>query len=111
MLLDLFAHEERLRAGAARERGACDGVRAHRHAADRRPAPRGYLRGEQLAERGEALGAQDRALGVDVIPGLGPARERHLADDERVLAQERHESRARLLTRTRMFVQGAHART
>src|SRR3712207_8634488 len=47
--------------------------------------------GHELAERGEAVGPQDRALGVDVVLGLGAARQRHLADHERVLAQGRSE--------------------
>ena len=49
-----------------------------------------------VAERGEALRAQDRALGVDVVLRRGTARERHLADHERVLAQQLDESRAGL---------------
>ena len=37
--------------------------------------------GEQLAERQEAVGQQDRALGVDVVLRLQAARQRHLAED------------------------------
>ena len=43
--------------------------------ARRAPCPR--CAGEQQAERGERLGAQDRALGVDVVLGLAAARQRH----------------------------------
>ena len=67
--LGVLAHEEGLRAGAPGERGAGERVGAHRHAADRRAAPRGHLRREQHGERAEALRAQDRALGVDVVVG------------------------------------------
>ena len=91
MLLDLLAHEERLRLGAARERRACDRVGAHRHPADRARPPVPGLRGDQLGERLKAVGAQDRALGVDqVLRGLS-AGQHHLADHERVLSQLREQ--------------------
>ncbi len=50
------------------------------------PHSRG-LGGDQLTERAEAVGQQDRALGVDQVLRDRPAGECHLADDERVLAQ------------------------
>ena len=95
--------------GAAGERGAGDRVGAHRHAADGRGAPLGHLRGEQRAERGEARRAQDRALGVDVVLGARAARERHLADHQRVLAQLLEQALAGRARLARIFGQGVHA--
>ena len=69
------------------------------------------LLGEQQAERRERLRPQDRALGVDVVLGCAPARERHLADHQRVLAQQLHEPLARAPRRlARIFGQGVHVR-
>ena len=68
------------------------------------------LRGEQRAERGEALGAQDRALGVHVVLSLRAAGQRHPADHERVLAQLVDQSLARRPQLVRMCVQHAHRR-
>ena len=79
----------------AGKRGARDRVGAHRHAPHRGGSPLGDLGSEQLAERGEAVGAQDGALGVHVVLGARAARERHLADHQRVLAQLLHETLAR----------------
>ena len=66
------------------------------------------LRREQRGERREALRAQDRALGVDVVVGRRAARERDLADHERVLAQLLDETLAGRGEIDRMFVQGVH---
>ena len=67
--LDVLAHEEGLAVEAAGERGAGDRVGPHRHPADRGRPPLAALRRDQLAERGEAVREQDRALGVDVVGG------------------------------------------
>ena len=87
VLLGLLAHEERLHVGAAGERGARDGVRAHRQAADGGGAPlaRPARRRSSPSAR-EARRAQDRPLGVDVVlrgraagerrPRRSPARAR-----------------------------------
>ena len=66
VLLALFAHDERLR-DARRERRARHRDRAHGNAADRARPPRAGPIGDQRADRGERLGQQDRALGIDVV--------------------------------------------
>jgi hypothetical protein len=87
VLLALLADEEGLHVGAAGERGARDRVGAHRQAADRGGADLARLLGHQLAERAEAFRPQDRPLRVYEVLRHRPARERHLTDHERVLAQ------------------------
>src|SRR5436190_5907564 len=92
--LGLLADEERLHVGAAGERRAGDRVGAHGQAAHGGGAALARQRRDELGKRGEALGAQDRALGVDVIRRLRAAGQRHLADDQGVLAQRGDESGA-----------------
>ena len=87
VLLDLLAHEERLHVRAAGERGAGRRVGAHRQPADRGRLPLAGVAGDELGQRGEAGGAQDGALGVDVVLRRGAGGERHLADQQRVRAQ------------------------
>ena len=100
--LGLLAHDERLLARPRSERGAGERVRAHGHAAHRGAAPRGHLCGEQRADRGEARGAEDRALDVHVVLRARAARQRHLADLQGMLAQLHHQplSRQRQVTTT-----------
>ena len=87
--LGVLAHEEALCLRPARKRRAGDRVGAHRHAADGRGLPFLGARGQQSRKRLKTLGSQDRALGVYVVGGDGPARERDLADHERVRSQLR----------------------
>src|SRR4051794_28449577 len=62
-------------------------IRAHRHSADGcRPALR-RLGGDQLSSGAVRGGAQQGALGIDVVLGLPPAGEGDLADHQRVLTQ------------------------
>ena len=117
VLLALLAHDERLRqhhavvararppAHAAAAIRARDGDRADRHAADRARAEAPRVVGDELAERAEARGAQDRALGVDVVRRDRAARQLHLADHERVLAQLANEQLSRARDRARTFVE------
>ena len=68
VLLGLLAHEEGLDVGAAGQRGARG--RRRRPSSGRRPRSRSHSRARAAtssAERGEAGGPQDRALGVDVV--------------------------------------------
>ena len=87
VLLLVLAHEERLDGRARGQRGARDRVGAHSDPAHGGRAHALRLGRHQLAERAEAVRQQDRPLGVDVVLRRLAARERHLADDERVLAQ------------------------
>jgi hypothetical protein len=92
VLLPLLAHEESLHGGSGAERGARHRIAAHRHPAHSgRPDPLSLGR-DQLAQRAEAVQAQDGALGVHVVARLLPARQRDLADHERVLAQFRDQA-------------------
>ena len=70
-------------ASAAQRRG----VGAHRQAADGGGPPLARARGDELGQGGEAGGAQDRALGVDVVLRDLAAGEHDLAHDEGVAAQ------------------------
>jgi hypothetical protein len=92
VLLLLLADEEGLHGRSRGERGARDGVGAHRHAAHGSGPQALRLGGHQLAERPEPLGQQDRALGVDVVLRRPAARERDFTDYERVLAQLRDQA-------------------
>ena len=67
-----------------------------------------YLRGNQGPQRGEPLGEQDRALGVDVVGGSRAARERDVADHERMLAQLSDQAIAGAGESTRILVQVVH---
>ena len=94
--LGVLADEERLRLRSSGERRARDGVGSHRHPADRRARPCGDPLGDQHGERGEPRGQQDRPLCVHVVLRGRAARERHAADDQRVLAQLLAERPSRL---------------
>ena len=94
--LGLLAHEERLAVEAAGQRGAGDGVGAHRQTADRGRAELARRRGHQLAQREKPGGPQDRPLGVDVVLRGRPAGEHDLPDDERVSAQFLDQASARI---------------
>jgi hypothetical protein len=109
VVLRLLADQERLRARAAGERGTRDRIRAHRQPAHRRRVPLGRVRRDERRERREPGGPQDRALGVDVVLRERTARERHLADHERVLAQLVNELRMRFLARAETFGQRVHS--
>src|SRR4051812_18979885 len=87
VLLEVLAHEERLDLRAAGERRARRRVGPHREPADRGRAPGLRALGDELGERLEAGGPQDRALRVDVVLRGPPAREHDLAHDERMGAK------------------------
>jgi hypothetical protein len=91
VLLALLADEEGLHVGARGERRAGHRVGPHGEAADGRRAQLRGLGRHELAERTESGREQDRPLGVHVVLGGSAARERHLADHERVLAELRDE--------------------
>ena len=65
--LGLLADEEGLDVGAAGQGGARRGVGAHGQPADGGRPPLARAGGDQLGQGGEAGGAQDRPLGVDVV--------------------------------------------
>ena len=67
--------------------------------------------GDQRAERRKALGAQDRALGIDVVLGARAARQRHGADNQSVIAQLLHQLRVGIGERARISGRGIHAGT
>ena len=77
----------------------------------RKPSAGSRLRRDQAPQRREAVGQQDRPLGVHVVLRLSPARERHLADHERVHPQLLQEPAPGALDVTRINVQGRHGRT
>ncbi len=89
VLLTLAADEEAhpVLAGRGRQRRAGGRDRRRRRAADSSGADRGRGRGDQLSGGEEAGGAQQRSPRVDVVLRRRATGERHLADDQRVLAQ------------------------
>ncbi|MEJ7718170.1 MAG: hypothetical protein WKF31_09485 [Thermoleophilaceae bacterium] len=84
--LAVLAYEEGPEVRSGRERGAGDGIGAHRHAAHGGRACGERLGGHELAERSETGRPQDRPLGVHVVLGLGTARQRHPAQHQGVRA-------------------------
>ena len=73
----------------AGERGAGDRVRAHRHPADCGRAGRSASRRTSSPSARKPCRQQDRPLGIHVVLRCAAARQRHLADHQRVLAQFR----------------------
>ena len=87
VLLGVLADEEGLDVGAAGQGGARGGIGAHRQPAHGGGLPFARQRGHQLGEGGEARGAQDGALGIDVVLRDLTAGEHDLSHDEGVAAQ------------------------
>ena len=92
------------------ERRAGERVGAHRHPADRVRAELGRALGDQLADRAVGGLAQDRPLRVDVVGGRLAARERHLAEHQRVLAKLGDQDLARV-SQLRRGARLSHRRT